>query len=254
MKAYELGFKNRGDSYGRYKNEHTKSKYAKVFENEDEGLYRKPTDEEVREFKENLKVIKSDSEYRCDKCRDMTFIIDDGVAIPCECRALREAEEILKRSGISSEFRNKTFDNFNYLNDVQVMEAYKVARGYVRDFESIEKSRNNSIMFMGQVGCGKTHLSLAIANCLMDRGVGVLYMGYRDSVVRIKQNIMDQVYYHREMNRYKNCRVLLVDDLFKGSITGSDVNVMFEIVNHRYFNGLPVIVSCEKGVEGDFGY
>ena len=58
LKAYELGFKNRGDSYGRYKNEHTKSKYAKVFENEDEGLYRKPTDEEVREFKRELEGYK----------------------------------------------------------------------------------------------------------------------------------------------------------------------------------------------------
>ncbi|RDY25827.1 DNA replication protein [Romboutsia weinsteinii] len=190
--------------------------------------------------------LKVDSEYRCNKCRDMTFIVDEGVAFPCECRALREAEEILKRSGISSEFRNKRFDNFNYYYDVQVMEVYKVARDYVRDFESIEKSRNNSIMFMGQVGSGKTHLSLAIANCLMDRGVGVLYMGYRDSVIRIKQNIMDQVYYHREMNRFKNCRVLLIDDLFKGSISGSDVNIMFEIVNHRYFNNLPMIVSSER--------
>lgn len=199
-------------------------------------------------LKESLKVLKSDSEYRCDKCRDMTFIIYDGVATPCECRALREAEDILKRSGISSEFRNKTFDNFNYSRDVQVMDAYRIASNYARDFECIEKGRNNSIMFMGQVGSGKTHLSLAIANCLMDRGVGILYMGYRDSVVRIKQNVMDQVYYHREMNRYKNCRVLLVDDLFKGSITGSDVNIIFEIVNHRYFNGLPVIVSSEKCV------
>ena len=58
LKAYEVGFKNRGDSYGRYKNEHTKSKYAKVFENEDEGLYRKPTDEEVREFKRELEGYK----------------------------------------------------------------------------------------------------------------------------------------------------------------------------------------------------
>ena len=199
-------------------------------------------------LKESLKVLKNDSEYRCDKCRDMTFIIDDGVATPCECRDLREVEDILKRSGISSEFRNKIFDNFNYSRDVQVMDAYRIASNYARDFDCIEKERNNSIMFMGQVGSGKTHLSLAIANCLMDRGVGILYMGYRDSVVRIKQNIMDQVYYHREMNRYKNCRVLLVDDLFKGSITGSDVNIMFEIINHRYFNGLPVIVSSEKGV------
>ena len=199
-------------------------------------------------LKESMKVLKSDSKYKCSKCRDMTFIIDDGVAIPCECRALREAEDILRRSGISSEFRSKTFDNFNYTRDVQLMNAYRAATKYVRDFYDIEKVKNNSIMFMGQVGSGKTHLSLAIANALMDRGVGVLYMEYRDSVVRIKQNIMDQVYYHREMNRYKNCRVLLVDDLFKGSITGSDVNIMFEIINHRYFNNLPLIVSCEKGV------
>ena len=29
------------------------------------------------------------------------------------------------------------------------------------------------------------------------------------------------------MNRYKNARVLFVDDLFKGKITDSDVNIMF---------------------------
>ena len=195
-----------------------------------------------------MNVLKSDSNYKCSKCRDMTIIIEDNEARFCECRAIRESDDILKRSGISSEFRNKTFDNFNYFDDVQIMNAYKSSVSYVRDFESIEKSKNNSIMFMGQVGSGKTHLSLAIANCLIDKGVGVLYMGYRESIIRIKQNIMDQFYYHREMNRFKNCRVLLIDDLFKGSVTGSDINVMFEIVNYRYFNGLPVIVSCEKGV------
>ena len=79
-------------------------------------------------------------------------------------------------------------------------------------------------------------------------------MGYRDVITRIKQNIMDEAYYNRVMNRYKNARVLLVDDLFKGSITGSDVNIMFEIVNHRYFNNLPVIVSSEKSVEELIGY
>ena len=49
------------------------------------------------------------------------------------------------------------------------------------------------------------------------------------------------------MSRYKNCKVLLVDDLFKGSITGSDLNMIFEIINHRYFNNLPMIISSEKG-------
>ena len=43
-----------------------------------------------------MKCEEIEKEYKCIKCRDMTFIIDDGIATPCECRALREAEDILK--------------------------------------------------------------------------------------------------------------------------------------------------------------
>lgn len=42
------------------------------------------------------------SKYKCEKCRDLTFIIEDGVATPCECRALKEASDILKHSGVRS--------------------------------------------------------------------------------------------------------------------------------------------------------
>ena len=42
-----------------------------------------------------MKCEETEDNYRCKKCRDMTFIIDDGIATPCECRALREAEDIL---------------------------------------------------------------------------------------------------------------------------------------------------------------
>lgn len=81
-------------------------------------------------------------------------------------------------------------------------------------------------MFLGQVGSGKTYLSIAILNVLMDNE-----------------------YYTKKIPRFKNAKVLFVYDLFKGSFSGSDVNIMFEIINHRYFNGMPVIVSCEKSVE-----
>ena len=87
---------------------------------------------------------------------------------------------------------------------------------------------------------------MAIANELMDRGIGVIYMAYRDAITNIKQNMLDSVYYNRVMNRYKNARVLLIDDLFKGNITPSDINIIFEIINYRYFNNKPIIVSTEK--------
>lgn len=179
----------------------------------------------------------------------MTFVVEGDVAVPCECREIRIAEDILKQSGISEAFRKKTFDSFNYSYDIQTIDAYSKASEYYSNFNNIGKNRKNSIMFLGQVGSGKTHLSLAIANKLMDDGVGVVYMSYRDIIMRFKQNIMNEEEYVKLMNRYKKAKVLLIDDLFKGSVTKSDVNIVFEIINFRYFNNLPMIVSCEKCVE-----
>ena len=113
--------------------------------------------------------------YKCNKCNDRTFILIDNEAVPCECRALREAESILKHSGISKEFSKKTFDNFDY-----------------------------------------------------------------------SRNILDSEVYNKYLNRYNNARVHLIDDLFKGNITPSDINIIFEIINYRYFNNKPIIVSTEK--------
>ena len=56
----------------------------------------------------------------------------------------------------------------------------------------------------------------------------------------------------RDVKNYDTNRLreeFLIDDLFKGSISGSDVNIMFEIINFRYLNSLPVIASCEMGID-----
>ena len=188
-------------------------------------------------------------EYKCNKCRDMLFIIqDDGTAKECECRSLRIAEEKLKASGVSEEFRKKTFDNFNYEISTEIMESYIKAKSYFKHFDEIRHTRENSIMFVGQVGSGKTHLAIAISNLLLDKGIGVIYMPYRDSITNLKQTIRDEENYQREINKYKNAQLLMIDDFLKGKITESDINIMYEIINYRYFKNLPVIVTSEKTV------
>ena len=101
-------------------------------------------------------------------------------------------------------------------------------------------------MFTGQVGAGKTHLGTAICGALMKKGVAVIYMAYRNAVTKIKQNIIDESVYNRELNQYTLARVLYIDDLLKGRLTDADINIMYEIVNYRYMNNLPIIVSTEK--------
>lgn len=119
------------------------------------------------------------------------------------------------------------------------------AVSYVKSFRDIEFDRNNSIAFLGNCGSGKTHLSIAIANNLMAKNIGVLYMPYRNAVTKIKQTVTDEINYNNAIQRYKSARVLLIDDFAKGKVTEADINIMFEIINHRYLNGKPIIISSE---------
>jgi hypothetical protein len=75
--------------------------------------------------------------------------------------------------------------------------------------------------------------------------VGVVYMPYRDIITKLKQNILDEEFYQRTISKYQSCELLLIDDLFKGKITESDINIIFEILNYRYLNHLPIIISTE---------
>lgn len=180
----------------------------------------------------------------------MLFIeLKDGSFGPCQCRQLRIAEDKLKASGVSEEFRNMRFENFNYESSLETMEAYATAKSYSKSFGEIRVARQNSTILMGQVGSGKTHLAMAISNTLLDNSVGVIYMPYRSIITKIKQSITDEENYQREINKYKEAQVLFIDDLFKGRITEADINVMFEIVDYRYFKKLPVVVTTEKTID-----
>ena len=47
---------------------------------------------------------------------------------------------------------------------------------------------------------------------------------------------------------------VFIDDLFKGKINESDINIMFEIINYRYLNYLPIIVSSEFSIDKLLGF
>lgn len=202
----------------------------------------------LNSIKQNGLKAEHETKYQCSKCKDVEWILDPetNTAIECECREKKIYQRILEASGISIAFLNRNFQNFKTDKAPKILgEAKSKAIKYSKDFEGNKDSKNNSIAFLGQVGCGKTHLTMAIANELMKKNIGVLYMQYREAIVQLKQNAMDEEEYQRQMNKYKAARVLLIDDLFKGKTTDSDNNIMFEIINYRYLKAAPMIISSE---------
>jgi DNA replication protein DnaC len=120
---------------------------------------------------------------------------------------------------------------------------------FAETFESHGEEEANSLLLCGQVGAGKTHLGAACSMQLMGRGIPVVYMGYRDEMTSLKSKIIDEKAYSDTVNRFKTAKVLFIDDFIKGKTTESDVNIVYEIVNYRYNNHLPMIVSTEKLLE-----
>jgi DNA replication protein DnaC len=196
--------------------------------------------------------------YKCAKCRDLGFIPikqenAQDVIIECECHKKDKLLRMWEKSGIKLENQNLSFENYKPITPMAKHMKAKAIQ-YFTEFDNIKGSRHNSIAFLGQVGSGKTHLTVSIAGRLINKGVEVRYFQFREMITYLKQNIMDEEAYQREVTRYKTTPVLLIDDLFKkqkdkGTVTDSDVKIMFEIVNYRYVNYLPIIVSSELSVD-----
>ncbi|MGU8249096.1 ATP-binding protein, partial [Clostridium perfringens] len=107
-----------------------------------------------------------------------------------------------------------------------------------------------SLALLGESGTGKTHLLLALMkNFIIRKRLDVSYMSFVDGISLLKQNVLNGEIYQKKMNRYKNADLLVVDDLFKGVCSESDIRIMLEIINHRYINKLPVMISSELGIE-----
>lgn len=190
----------------------------------------------------------------CEKCHGIGYIEyeKDGYAYAkeCDCLDIVKAKNRLSASGISEEFQKKGFNNYNDRGIDALKKAKGIGIDYCKRFMEIRNERRNSVLYMGQVGSGKTHLSMAICNNIMSYyKVGCVYMPYRDEILKIKQMIKDSINYNDSINHFKNASLLMIDDLLKGKSTETDLNIMFEIVNYRYLKNLPMVISTEKTMD-----
>lgn len=185
---------------------------------------------------------------KCDWTGQKIIHYPDGhiTACDCECTIRRINHNRLVNAGIEEAFTTCNFENYNDMNNQQLFNAKQSSMEYVKNFQDTIRTRNNSILFSGQVGSGKTHLGIAICSELMKLNMDIVYMPYRNAVTKIKQCVNKDDAYGPELRKYTEAGVLYIDDLLKGKITDADVNVLYEIVNYRYLNNKPMIISTEK--------
>lgn len=174
-------------------------------------------------------------------------MIDADTAEPCKCQAQQKAERIFESSRITPAFKLKTFDNFER-RSVAAGELFDCSREYAERFEAIRQKENNWLVFLGEPGCGKTHLSMAVANHLLNSGVQVLYFPHVEGINELRNAVTQEGELAEKLDRMKKVPVLIWDDMFKGREVPTDfvLEKMFEILNYRYLNLLPTVINSER--------
>lgn len=166
-------------------------------------------------------------------------------------RRLERQERLVKSSGMGKRFLQRTFDNFIAETDEQ-RRALAIAKRFADTFpERLEDGRG--LYIEGTNGTGKTHLAAAIAIHLMQNLRRVIFRTYGDLLDEVKRT------YDRDGNgateyelsqEYRNCDLLIIDDLGKEQCTDWSVSFLYGVINDRYESMMPTIVTTNYDSDG----
>ena len=185
-------------------------------------------------------------EYDCEKCHDTGFA--DGA--PCEC--VKKAAVELYLSELSAivpigECRFESFD-LSFYPDVnteggnpkkRMTEIFKLCREYTIKFDP---TSSESLLFMGNTGLGKTHLSLAIAYELILNGYNVIYGSAYNLFAKMEGEHFGE---HSDKSYLDavGCDLLIIDDLGGEFVSPYIQSLVYNIINTRLLARRPTVIN-----------
>ena len=109
---------------------------------------------------------------------------------------------------------------------------------------------NGWLLLQGGYGCGKTHLAAAVANFAVGMGVPTLFLTVPDllDTLRFAYNDQDTTFEQR-FDEIRNAKLLVLDDFGTQNATGWAQEKLFQIVNYRYINKLPTVVTTNLALD-----
>ena len=155
---------------------------------------------------------------------------------------IKKAEQLFAMSKLPARFTDRTFENFITTSDNQ--EAFKIALDYAENFRE-KKASGQGLLFSGTVGTGKTYLAAAITLRLVENCQSVIFGTVTTLLGRIRQTYTkNSEFDEREIiDQLTNVSLLVIDDLGKEKPTEWTEQMLYEIINARYENNMPLVIT-----------
>lgn len=180
--------------------------------------------------------------YDCTLCCDTGYTKDGKI-----CNCVKEIAKRISTEALSSEMPldECKFENFNlnfYPEDEEMRKKMtailKLCREYAINFSP--KSSPN-LLFMGETGLGKTHLTLSIVSSVIEKGYDVIY-GSAFNLLKA----VEKEHFGAGGDSYEamlNCDLLVIDDLGTEFISPFTQTTLYGLINTRILYKKPTIIN-----------
>jgi DNA replication protein DnaC len=198
----------------------------------------------------------------CPKCHGVGYLRQDlpighpefGKLQICDCRAGQVSQQVRQRLFSLSrldQLSHLTFDNFQprgkfdlpprQADSLEV--AYNTAQQFAQRLEGW-------LVLQGGLGCGKTHLAAAIGNFAVSMGVPTLFITVPDLLDSLRFTFDNpEATFEERFEQIRSAPLLVMDDFGTQKVSTWGQEKLFQIINYRYINRLPLVVTTNLNEE-----
>lgn len=180
----------------------------------------------------------------CERCRDGGFLRRDvpatdpdfGKLVPCECRRqeilAKRIARFWSRSQAPTEYAECTLES--YPGDETAVPTLR---------EWLDSDR--WLVLSGGYGVGKTGLAVALLRIFAERGVSVLFVNAPAMLRRVRATYgkHDGEDERAVIDSLAEVEILAIDDIGKERLTEWGQELLYDVTNRRYSEGLRTIVT-----------
>ncbi|MFM1990172.1 MAG: hypothetical protein RJA99_3129 [Pseudomonadota bacterium] len=156
-----------------------------------------------------------------------------------EGRGLRD-----KQAGVPFAFKRASLDELKAPSE-SAASIHRTCRQYVEGFDRVlEQSPPMGMIFTGLPGTGKTHLACGMVRRLLDLGKSARIVSLPSLLLELGEASKgwgaSPIGY--VLDTYKKTHLLVLDEYGTHSKTDRDYQLIFDLIDGRYKNGLPTIL------------
>ena len=190
----------------------------------------------------------------CGACKEASKLeVEAKSKIREQIKAQELIEYRLNKAGIPIRFRDRTLDN--YIADTPAKKtSLTIARDFSENFDENHKS-GMTLIFSGKAGTGKSHLAIAIAQSVMPKYTA-MYINALDAIRMIRDTWRkgSEKSELDVLDMFGSVGLLVIDEVGVQYGTENEQMLMFDIVNRRYRDSMPMILLTNLGHAGFSDY